>query len=250
MPHRAYWVCNDGAVTVFARFLLVPLLHLFFRPTIVGRKNLPKRGGILIASNHLTFIDSCVITLVAIRPVRFMVKDDYFDRPGLKGWIIKTFFKSIGAVPVRRGAGHAAQDALDQGLEVLRDGDAFSIYPEGTRSRDGRLYKGRTGVAWLALNAGVPIVPVAVAGTDIIQPDGGSKFVIKRRVIRVEFGAPIDVSGFGPANSGRARRDVTDAVMREIAAMSGQELAGVLNDGPVEESAPATNTTTQTRTNA
>lgn len=227
-------------MTVFARFLLAPLLRLAFRPTIVGRANLPKRGGVLLASNHLAFIDSVVITLVAIRPVRFMVKDDYFSRPGITGWVTKTFFRSIGAVPVHRGGGHAAQEALDAGLEVLRDGDAFSIYPEGTRSLDGRLYKGRTGVAWLALSAGVPIVPVGVRGTDEIQPAGGSRFSIRRRTVRVEFGAPMDVSGVGPATSGRARREVTDAVMREIAAITGQVEAGVLNEAPALRAAAST----------
>jgi len=219
-------------MTVVARFFLAPLLRLCFRPTIVGRRNVPRRGGVLLASNHLAFLDSVVITLVAIRPVRFMVKDDYFSRPGLRGWVTKTFFRSIGAVPVHRGGGHAAQEALDAGLQVLRDGDAFSIYPEGTRSLDGRLYKGRTGVAWLALSAGVPIVPVAIRGTDELQPDGGSRFRIRPRTVRVEFGAPMDVSGIGPASSGRARREVTDAVMREIASMSGQVEAGVLNEVP------------------
>lgn len=224
-------------MTVFARFLLVPLLRLFFAPTVIGRRNVPKRGGVLLASNHLAFIDSCIITLVARRPVRFMVKEEFVSHRGLGGWITKMFFRSIGAVPVRRGAGHAAQEALDQGLEVLRDGDAFSLYPEGTRSLDGRLYKGRTGVAWLALSAGVPIVPVAVRGTDELQPAGGSRFRIRRHVLRVEFGAPIEVDGFGAANSGRARRELTDAVMDAIAAMSGQEKAGVFNDGPPQAEA-------------
>lgn len=222
-------------MTVFARFILSPLFRLFFAPIIVGRRNLPKRGGVVLASNHLAFLDSPIITLVARRPVRFMVKEEFVSHRGLGGWITKMFFRSIGAVPVRRGAGHAAQEALDQGLEVLRDGDAFSIYPEGTRSLDGRLYKGRTGVAWLALSAGVPIVPVAVRGTDELQPDGGSRWSIRRRVVRVEFGQPIDVSTFGPANSGRARRELTDAVMCAIAAMSGQERVDAFNDGPVAE---------------
>jgi 1-acyl-sn-glycerol-3-phosphate acyltransferase len=148
----------------------------------------------------------------------------------VKGGLQRAFFGGVGAVPVERGAGSAAQDALDAGLKVLEAGDAFSIYPEGTRSRDGRLYRGRTGVAWLALTAGVPVVPVGLVGTDEMQP--GGKGPIRFARVTVTFGEPLDLSRFGPATSGKARREATDAVMAAIQRLSGQEPAGVYNEPP------------------
>lgn len=218
------------AVRFISRLLLAPLARLIFRPKLVGRRNVPAQGGVLLASNHLAFMDSVVITLLSRRSVSFMAKDEYFTGRGFKGWLMRSFFGSIGAVPVDRESSRAAQEALDAGLEVLRGGDAFSIYPEGTRSRDGRLYRGRTGVAWLALTAGVPVVPVALKGTDKLQPGGSGMIRLAR--VEVEFGAPIDVSVYGPATSGKARRQATDAIMDEIARMSGQERAGVYNEPP------------------
>jgi 1-acyl-sn-glycerol-3-phosphate acyltransferase len=217
-------------VKFLSRVLLAPLARLVFRPRIIGRRNVPKSGGVLLASNHLAFIDSVVITLVARRSVSFMAKAEYFTGSGLRGWLSRSFFSGVGAVPVERGAGAAAQEALDAGLEILQAGNAFSIYPEGTRSRDGRLYRGRTGVAWLALTAGVPVVPVALIGTDKLQPEGGSGLRWAR--VTVEFGEPMDLRGFGPASSGRARREATDAIMAQIGRMTGQELAGVYNEPP------------------
>jgi len=213
-----------------SRLILSPLARVLFRPRVIGRKNVPKRGGVLLASNHLAFIDSIVITLVSRRSVAFMAKSAYFTGRGLRGRLQRGFFSGVGAVPVERGAGSAAQDALDAGLRVLEAGDAFSIYPEGTRSRDGRLYRGRTGVAWLALTAGVPVVPVALIGTDEMQP--GGKGPIRFAKVTVRFGEPIDLSSYGPATSGRARREATDAVMAAIQRMSGQEAAGVYNEPP------------------
>lgn len=213
-----------------SRLLFSPLARLVFRPKVVGRRNVPKHGGVLLASNHLAFIDSIVLTLVARRSVSFMAKAAYFTGRGPKGLLQRAFFSGVGAVPVERGAGSAAQDALDAGLRVLDAGDAFSIYPEGTRSRDGRLYRGRTGVAWLALTAGVPVVPVALIGTDDMQP--GGKGPVRFAKVTVTFGEPMDLSVFGPASSGRARREATDAVMEQIQKMSGQEFAGVYNEPP------------------
>ncbi|WP_255513356.1 1-acyl-sn-glycerol-3-phosphate acyltransferase [Homoserinibacter sp. GY 40078] len=213
-----------------ARLVLAPLARLIFRPRVVGRRNVPRRGGVLLASNHLAFIDSIVITLVARRSVSFMAKSAYFTGRGPAGRLQRGFFRGVGAVPVERGAGSAAQDALDAGLRVLQEGEAFSIYPEGTRSRDGRLYRGRTGVAWLALTAGVPVVPVALVGTDRMQPGGAGPIRFAR--VTVRFGEPIDLSVYGPATSGRARREATDAVMAAIQRMSGQEAAGVYNEPP------------------
>lgn len=230
MRAGAWTGCDAGSVRFLGRLLLAPLARLVFRPRVIGRRNVPRQGGVLIASNHLAFIDSIVLTLVARRSVSFMAKSAYFTGRGLKGRLQRAFFSGVGAVPVERGAGSAAQAALDAGLRVLEAGEAFSIYPEGTRSRDGRLYRGRTGVAWLALTAGVPVVPVGLVGTDRMQP--GGKGPIRFARVTVRFGEPMDLSAFGPATSGRARREATDAVMAAIQQLSGQEQAGVYNEPP------------------
>lgn len=217
-------------IKFFARAFFAPVARLVFRPRIIGKKNVPATGAVLIASNHLSFLDSVVVTLVAPRSISFLAKAEYFTGTGFKGWLSRAFFTGIGAIPVERGAGHAAQDALDSGLGVLRDGGAFAIYPEGTRSRDGRLYRGRTGVAWLALTAGAVVIPVALTGTEKLQPAGSKRVRVAR--ITVEFGVPMDLSPHGPATSGRARRTSTDDVMEAIQAMSGQEFAHEYNEPP------------------
>jgi 1-acyl-sn-glycerol-3-phosphate acyltransferase len=217
-------------IKFMARAFFAPVARLVFRPRILGKKNVPKTGAVLLASNHLSFIDSVVVTLVAPRSISFLAKSEYFTGTGFKGWMSRAFFTGIGAIPVERGAGHAAQEALDSGLKVLQDGGAFAIYPEGTRSRDGRLYRGRTGVAWLALTAGSVVIPVALTGTENLQPPG-AKFVRLARVT-VEFGEPMDLTGHGPAASGRARRTATDDVMEEIQQLSGQEFAHEYNEPP------------------
>ena len=220
---------------LIARLFLAPLARLIFRPTILGRSNVPKHGAILLASNHLSFIDSIVITLVASRSVSFLAKSSYFTGTGFRGWLSRAFFTGIGAVPVERGAGQAAQDALDTGRRILYDGGAFAIYPEGTRSLDGRLYKGKTGVAWLALTTGSSVVPVALTGTEKLQPVGTRMPGLAR--VTVEFGVPIDLGHHGPATSGRARRHATDEVMAAIHRMSGQELADSYNEPPAANTA-------------
>lgn len=213
-----------------SRIFLAPLARLLFRPRIVGRSSVPITGPVILASNHLSFIDSVVITLVAPRSVSFLAKASYFTGTGLRGWLSRAFFTGVGAIPVERGAGSAAQLALDSGLEVLNRGEAFSIYPEGTRSLDGRLYKGRTGVAWLALTSGALVVPVALTGTQNLQPVGSK--LPRFACVTVEFGTPVDVSRHGSAESGRARRAATDEIMGAIQAMSGQPLAGAYNEPP------------------
>lgn len=217
-------------LTILSRIILAPIARLVYRPIVIGRHNVPRRGRVLLASNHLSFIDSVVITLVAPQTVKFMAKSDYFTGTGLKGKLSKAFFTSIGAIAVERGAGQAAQDALDAGLRVLEADEAFAVYPEGTRSRDGRLYKGKTGAAWLAMSAQSLVVPVALTGTQHLQPVGAK--IPRLHRITVEFGRPIDASEFGQAGSSRARRALTDEIMREIHAMSGQELAGRYNESP------------------
>lgn len=217
-------------LTFIVRAFVAPLAKVIWRPTIIGRENVPAEGGVVVASNHLSFIDSIVISMLARRPVSFLAKEEYFTGTGIKGAISRSFFTSVGAIPVNRGAGQAAQEALDAGLARIEGGGAFSIYPEGTRSRDGRLYRGKTGVAWLALTAGVPVVPVALTGTQNLQPVGSKR--IRRAKITIEFGEPMDLSSFGVAASGRARRHATDALMLRIRDMSGQEYADHYNEPP------------------
>jgi 1-acyl-sn-glycerol-3-phosphate acyltransferase len=162
---------------------------------------------------------------MAPRKVAYLAKAEYFTSPGIGGWLSRALFTAVGALPVERETSRAAQAALDTALGVLKDGGAFGIYPEGTRSRDGRLARGKTGVAWLALTADCPVVPVAVAGTDKVQPIGATWPRPHR--ISVSFGEPLTFPDErGQAGKGRARRVVTDRIMEAIAALSGQEKVG------------------------
>lgn len=213
-----------------ARFTIAPLARLIYWPRVIGRKNVPKTGPVIIASNHLSFIDSVAIPMCAPRRVRFLAKAAYFEGTGFRGWLQRAFFTAVGAVPVVRGAGSAAQVALDQSRRIIESGDAFAIYPEGTRSLDGRLYKGRTGAAWLALTTGAPVVPVGLKRTDEFLPVGAK--VPRFLRVTIEFGEPIDLSHLGSAESGKARRLATDEIMHAIQALSGQELAGSYNEAP------------------
>ncbi|MFL1379874.1 MULTISPECIES: lysophospholipid acyltransferase family protein [unclassified Nocardiopsis] len=199
------------------------------RPTIEGRENVPTTGPVLLASNHLSFVDSVVIPLsVTQRRVRFLAKSDYFEGRGIKGRVTGTVFGALGAIPVERGNARDALLSLDVMLERLREGEACVIYPEGTRSKDGRLYRGRTGVAHLALESKAPVVPVAVAGTQEVQPIGAS--MPRPRPFTVRFGEPLDFStGYDHLAPGKARRQITDRVMDAIHALSGQERADHYN---------------------
>jgi 1-acyl-sn-glycerol-3-phosphate acyltransferase len=209
--------------------VLPPALRAIWRPTVRGLEHVPRRGGVILASNHLSFVDSVVIPSVAPRKVVFLAKSDYFTGSGLKGLASRAWFEGMGMLPVDRDDTKAAIASLDIALDVLARGEAFGIYPEGTRSRDGRLYRGRTGVAHLALTAGVPVVPVGLTGTERVQPVGSSRPRIVP--ITVRFGEPIDFTGrFDGVPLGRARREVTDEVMSAIQQLTGQEQAGVYND--------------------
>jgi 1-acyl-sn-glycerol-3-phosphate acyltransferase len=222
-------------LTVFfraVRQVLIPLSHAVYRPTIIGQDNVPRTGGVLLASNHLSFIDSFTIPLASPRPVNFLAKSDYFTGSGIGGAVRRELFTAMGAIPVDRNSASAAQESLDAALEVLRGGGAFGIYPEGTRSRDGRLYRGRTGVAWLALTADVPVVPVGLMGTEDVQPVGASMPRIAK--VTVAFGEPLSPSAYAGLPAGRARRHLTDDVMAAIQALTGQEAAGVYNDVPAQ----------------
>ena len=210
-----------------------PALRTVWRPTVVGRENVPSRGGVILASNHLSFVDSVVIPSVVPRKVVFLAKSDYFTGTGLKGLASRVWFQGLGMLPVDRDDTRAAIASLDIALSVLADGEAFGIYPEGTRSRDGRIYRGRTGVAHLALTAGVPVVPVGLTGTERVQPVGSSRPRVVP--ITVAFGEPIQVAGrFEGVALGRARREVTDEVMTAIQRLTGQVEAGIYNERPIE----------------
>jgi len=206
-----------------------PLARAIWRPQVEGLDNVPKSGPVILASNHLSFVDSVVIPIVVPRKVVFLAKSDYFNGTGVKGMLSKAWFEGLGMVPVDREDTRAALNSLDIALEVLGRGEAFGIYPEGTRSRDGLLYRGRTGVAHLALTAGVPVVPVGLTGTENLQPVG--THIPRLAKVTLRFGKPIEVTGrYDGVPLGRARREVTDEIMTAIQALSGQELAGRYND--------------------
>lgn len=217
-----------GAAYGLGRFFIAPLARAVYRPRVEGRENVPRTGPVIFASNHLSFIDSIAIPVASPRPVHFLAKSTYFEK-----WASRQFFTAIGAIAVERGAGKAALDALDQQRALLDDGRAVALYPEGTRSLDGRLYKGRTGVAFLALQTGAPVVPVGLIGTDKMMPVGAKVPSTKER-ITVRFGEPLDLSPHGPASSGRARRGATDEIMAAIHALSEQELANAYNEVPAQ----------------
>jgi 1-acyl-sn-glycerol-3-phosphate acyltransferase len=205
------------------RRTIAPLARLIYRPVITGAHQVPRTGPVILASNHLSFIDSVVIALLAPRPVVFLAKAEYFDKR-LSRW----FFSAVGSVPVRRGAFRLAQESLAAARRVLDDDRAFGIYPEGTRSLDGRLYRGHTGVAWLALSTGAPVVPVALTGTEHLQPVGSR--LPRIRPVTVRFGAPLRFTG--DHGSAAARRTVTDEVMHAIGALSSQPRAETYNRLP------------------
>ncbi|MGV9195059.1 lysophospholipid acyltransferase family protein [Microbacterium sp. MC2] len=224
-------VSGVGFLYYFVRWGIAPLARLIYWPHIEGRQHIPRTGPVILASNHLSFIDSFVIPMFAPRPVYFLAKSSYFEGTGLRGRLSRSFFTALGATPVQRGAGQAALDALEQQKRILQSGRAIALYPEGTRSLDGRLYKGRTGVAFLALQTGAKVVPVGLAGTNEAMPVG-AKWPRTRPRVTIRFGEPLDLSQHGPASSGKARRLATDEIMSAIHALSGQELANAYNEAP------------------
>jgi 1-acyl-sn-glycerol-3-phosphate acyltransferase len=206
--------------------LLGPWLRMIFRPLVEGRENVPDEGPGIIASNHLSFSDSIFMPLMVRRKVTFVAKAEYFTGRGLKGFLVRMFFVGTGTIPVDRSGGRAAQAAIDTGLRVLREGHLFGIYPEGTRSPDGRLYRGKTGVARLALESGAPVVPVVMLNADEIQPPG--KIIPRIKRVRIRFGAPLDFSRYaGMAGDRFVERAVTDEIMYELMELSGREYVDV-----------------------
>jgi 1-acyl-sn-glycerol-3-phosphate acyltransferase len=201
------------------RAFLTPFLMVLFRPKVKGLRHVPGSGPVIIASNHLSFSDSIFMPLVVPRKVTFLAKSEYFTSPGPKGLLKKLTFIALGQVPVDRSGGRRSEAALITGLKVLAEGKCLGIYPEGTRSPDGRLYKGRTGIARLAIESGAPIIPVAMFNTEKIQPTG----TVVPKVMRVEmiFGEPMYFEG--DSTDLQHLRDVTDKIMQTIQALSGQE---------------------------
>lgn len=208
--------------TVLKYVFLGPLLRLFFRPRIEGLENVPETGAAIIAGNHLSFSDHFVMPAILPRRITFLAKAEYFTGPGLKGRLTAAFFRGIGQIPVDRSGGSASQSAIDAALGVLGRGELLGIYPEGTRSHDGRLYRGRTGVAVMALRGNAPVIPCAMLGTFELQPPG-RKFPRLGRVT-IRFGEPLDFSRFQGLEGQRAVvRAVTDEIMYAVMALSGQE---------------------------
>ncbi|GAB2549252.1 lysophospholipid acyltransferase family protein [Leucobacter ruminantium] len=217
MSSPAPRTARPGPVFTIGRAVLRPLLRLRFRPRISGRGHVPAAGPVLLASNHLSGLDTILIPSFSPRKVQFLAKASLFHSR-LGGW----FFRQIGAIPVHREASSAAQAALDAGREVLADGNVFAVFPEGSRSRDGRLYRGRSGAAWLALETGAAVVPVGLVGTNrrLRNPRTGRPDRVK-----VRFGAPVPLDDLAALPRGRARREATERIMAGIHALTGQELA-------------------------
>jgi 1-acyl-sn-glycerol-3-phosphate acyltransferase len=212
--HVFYWFMKT--------FVLGPVLKTLFRPWVKGLDNVPAGGAAIIASNHLSFSDSIFMPLMVPRPVVFLAKSEYFTGKGIKGKLTAAFFRLTNQLPMDRSGGAASALSLNAGMDVLKNGSLLGIYPEGTRSPDARLYRGKVGVARLALAARVPVIPVAMIGTDKVQPIG--KRVPNIRRIGMIFGEPLDFSRYhGMEDDRLIQRSVTDEIMYELMRLSGQE---------------------------
>ena len=213
-----YWVL---------KYLIIgPIVKAIFRPWIVGRSNIPATGAAIIASNHLSVSDSIFLPLMIYRPMSFLAKSDYFTGKGLKGWATRVFMQGTGQIPIDRTGGKASEASLNTGLQVLGRGDLLGIYPEGTRSPDGKLYRGRTGLARMALTARVPVIPVVMIGTDDVMPIGRSIPRVGR--VGMVIGEPLDFSRFHGMESDRfVLRSVTDEIMVALQRMGEQEYEDV-----------------------
>lgn len=208
--------------TLFKHVLLGPPLKGYYRPWVEGAEHVPDTGGAILASNHLAVSDSFFLPLVIKRKVVFLGKSEYFTGKGVKGYATRAFMEGVGTIPVHRGGGRASEAALRTGLQVLQSGQVLGVYPEGTRSPDGRLFRGKTGVARMAIEAGVPIIPIAMIGTDVAQPIGQK--VPSRTDIGVRIGPALRLDAYAGRQEDRdALRAVTNDVMRAIQELSGQE---------------------------
>jgi 1-acyl-sn-glycerol-3-phosphate acyltransferase len=225
-----YWVCKY--------ILIGPWLRLLFRPVLEGVEQIPAHGPAILASNHLSFCDSFFFPLMVPRRITFLAKAEYFTGRGLKGLFSRLFFSAAGCVPIDRASGSAAEAALLTGARVLREGQLLGIYPEGTRSPDGRLYRGKTGVARLALETGVPVFPVAMLNTDKVQPIG--RLIPNILKVRMRVGEPLDFSRYaGMAGNRFVERSMTDQIMYELLRISEQEYSDVYAASLKDEPAPA-----------
>ncbi|MDX6216196.1 MAG: 1-acyl-sn-glycerol-3-phosphate acyltransferase [Frankiales bacterium] len=208
-----YWV---------VKAILTPILRTLFRPWIDHPEHIPSDGAAILASNHLSFSDSIFLPLVIPRRVTFLAKADYFTGKGIKGRLNKAFFAGVGQVPIDRSGGAASDAALRTAKRILADGNLLGLYPEGTRSPDGRLYRGKTGVARMALEAGVPVIPVAMINTDVVQPTG--KVIPRLGRVGIKVGRPLDFSRYQGMEGDRfVLRSITDEIMYELMLLSGQE---------------------------
>ncbi len=210
------------------KFIFIgPILRLIWRPWTEGVENVPPHGAAILASNHQSFCDSFFMPLMVPRRVTFLAKAEYFTTPGIKGWLSRKFFAGVGQVPIDRSGADASRAALDTGVRVLNSGSLLGIYPEGTRSPDGRLYRGKTGVARMALEAGVPVIPCVMVNTAEIQPTG-RRFPKLRPRPGVRFGKPLDFSRYEGMSGDRfVERSMTDEIMYELMQLSGQEYVDV-----------------------
>jgi 1-acyl-sn-glycerol-3-phosphate acyltransferase len=216
--------------------LLGPLLRLTCRPQVRGAEHVPAHGGAILASNHLAVADSFFLSLVVPRRVTFLAKGEYFTSPGVRGWLKRQFFSAAGQVPIDRSSASAAQAALNTGVRLLAEGHLLGIYPEGTRSPDGRLYKGKTGVARLTLQAGVPVIPVAMIGTDKVNPIGSKMW--RPHPVEIRFGAPLDFSRYeGLAGDRFVERSMVDEIMYSLMELSGQEYVDIYASSVKERAA-------------
>jgi 1-acyl-sn-glycerol-3-phosphate acyltransferase len=208
-----YWI---------VKAVLAPFLRTFWRPWVEGLDHIPESGPAILASNHLSFLDSIFLPLVVPRRVTYLAKSDYFTEGGVKGWFKRRFFSGVGQVPIDRSGGKASEAALRSGVRVLRHDRLLGIYPEGTRSPDGRLYRGKIGVAKMAIEAGVPVIPIAMIGTYEVQPAG--RLMPKIRRVGIRIGRPLDFGRYRGMVSDRfVLRSITDEIMYEVMQLSGQE---------------------------
>lgn len=211
---------------IFKHLIIGPFLKTLYRPWVEGAENIPATGPVIIVGNHVSVIDSFFMPLMIDRRVYFLAKSEYFTGKGLKGWAVKTFMLAVGQLPIDRSGGKASEASLNTGLSVLDRGDVLGIYPEGTRSPDARLYRGRTGVARLVVESGAVVVPAIMIDTEKAMPIGAKKPKIKR--IGTLIGKPLDFSRFeGMASDRFVLRSVTDEIMLEIQRISGQEYVDV-----------------------
>lgn len=231
---------SNGGSAVFywimKHIVVGPILLALFRPWISGLEHIPKHGAAILASNHLSFIDSIFLPLVVDRPVVFLAKSEYFTGKGLKGWATRLFFQAAGQLPIDRSGGKASEASLNTGLRVLGEGSLLGIYPEGTRSPDGKLYRGRTGVARMVIESGVPVVPVAMIDTEKVMPIGTRLPKVRR--IGIVIGEPIDFTRFDGLEGDRfVLRSVTDELVYRLRELSGQEYVDVYASSVKEQRA-------------